>query len=110
MGPTLEIQIQIPKTKAIFPARSVAFPMGALRLKGTKSKSIPKPEAGPKNPTQPTATKTTSELAFERAHIARLAKNPPPSLTKSHKEKVEDFNRYLSKLSDHYDVPKVGPG
>lgn len=84
--------------------------MGALRLKDTRSKPAPKPGVVPKNPTQQTANKTASELAFERAHTARLAKSPPPSLTKSHKEKVEDFNRYLSKLSDHYDVPKVGPG
>ncbi|NP_001351238.1 uncharacterized protein LOC103653892 [Zea mays] len=29
---------------------------------------------------------------------------------KSHKDRMQDFNQYLAKLSDHYDVPKVGPG
>lgn len=26
---------------------------------------------------------------------------------KSHREKVEEFNKYLSQLSEHYDIPKV---
>jgi protein FAM32A len=32
------------------------------------------------------------------------------SAEKSHKEKVADFNRKLEELSEHYDIPKVGPG
>jgi protein FAM32A len=30
--------------------------------------------------------------------------------SKSHKEKVAEFNEYLGKLSEHHDIPKVGPG
>lgn len=30
--------------------------------------------------------------------------------SKSHRDKVRDFNEYLSKLSEHHDIPKVGPG
>lgn len=29
---------------------------------------------------------------------------------KSHKERVADFNNKLEQLSEHYDIPKVGPG
>ncbi|QIW96516.1 hypothetical protein AMS68_002034 [Peltaster fructicola] len=29
---------------------------------------------------------------------------------KSHKEKVEELNKYLSKLSEHHDMPRIGPG
>ncbi|GFR50394.1 hypothetical protein Agub_g12610 [Astrephomene gubernaculifera] len=29
---------------------------------------------------------------------------------KSHRERVKDFNEYLAKLSEHHDIPKVGPG
>ncbi|KAG1675884.1 hypothetical protein FOA52_001541 [Chlamydomonas sp. UWO 241] len=29
---------------------------------------------------------------------------------KSHPERVADFNAHLSKLSEHHDIPKVGPG
>ena len=29
---------------------------------------------------------------------------------KTHKEKVEELNKYLSKLSEHHDMPRIGPG
>jgi protein FAM32A len=33
-----------------------------------------------------------------------------PELLKTHKERVEELNSYLSKLSEHHDMPKIGPG
>ncbi|KAG9454337.1 hypothetical protein H6P81_007241 [Aristolochia fimbriata] len=36
----------------------------------------------------------------------RLAKNA----NKSHRDRIQDFNQYLANLSEHYDIPKVGPG
>ncbi len=29
---------------------------------------------------------------------------------KTHKERVEELNRYLSGLSEHHDMPRIGPG
>jgi len=29
---------------------------------------------------------------------------------KSHKERVNSFNAYLESLTDHNDMPKIGPG
>ncbi|RMD41827.1 hypothetical protein DV735_g3328, partial [Chaetothyriales sp. CBS 134920] len=29
---------------------------------------------------------------------------------KTHKQRVEELNRYLSGLSEHHDMPKIGPG
>ena len=29
---------------------------------------------------------------------------------KTHKERLEELNRYLSGLSEHHDMPKIGPG
>ncbi|XP_020407490.1 protein FAM32A-like [Zea mays] len=29
---------------------------------------------------------------------------------KSYKDCMQDFNQYLANLSEHYDIPKVGPG
>lgn len=29
---------------------------------------------------------------------------------KTHKQRVEDLNRYLSGLSEHHDMPRIGPG
>ncbi|KAH6558797.1 hypothetical protein KP509_1Z045100 [Ceratopteris richardii] len=40
---------------------------------------------------------------LEAARLAKLA-------SKSHRERIEEFNQYLANLSEHYDIPKVGPG
>lgn len=29
---------------------------------------------------------------------------------KSHRERIKEFNEYLENLSEHHDIPKVGPG
>jgi protein FAM32A len=29
---------------------------------------------------------------------------------KSHREKIEELNQKLANLSEHHDIPKVGPG
>ncbi|XP_062008915.1 uncharacterized protein LOC133725609 [Rosa rugosa] len=36
----------------------------------------------------------------------RLAK----TANKSHRDRIQDFNQYLANMSEHYDIPKVGPG
>lgn len=33
-----------------------------------------------------------------------------PELFKSHKERLADLNTYLSRMSEHHDMPKIGPG
>ncbi|EFX04076.1 duf1754 domain containing protein [Grosmannia clavigera kw1407] len=33
-----------------------------------------------------------------------------PELFKSHKERLADLNAYLSRMSEHHDMPKIGPG
>lgn len=60
--------------------------------------------------TQPSLlkNKTPTQLAFEQARLKRLANQSPQPST--HKERVQKFNEYLAKLSDHHDIPKVGPG
>ena len=29
---------------------------------------------------------------------------------KTHKQRVEELNKYLSTLSEHHDMPRIGPG
>ncbi|KAI3501914.1 hypothetical protein L1887_29942 [Cichorium endivia] len=29
---------------------------------------------------------------------------------KSHRDRISEFNQYLANMSEHYDIPKVGPG
>ncbi|KND93856.1 Uncharacterized protein C31G5.21 [Tolypocladium ophioglossoides CBS 100239] len=58
--------------------------------------------------------KTESERRYEEVKRKRLleiqASGARPELLKTHKERVEELNTYLSKLSEHHDMPKIGPG
>lgn len=42
----------------------------------------------------------------EQSELERLAK----MASKSHRDRIHEFNRYLANLSEHYDIPNVGPG
>ncbi|PIN23885.1 Conserved alpha-helical protein [Handroanthus impetiginosus] len=42
----------------------------------------------------------------EKIDSQKLAKTS----NKSHRDRIEDFNQYLANMSEHYDIPKVGPG
>eukprot|EP00257_Ricinus_communis_P013724 XP_015571230.1 protein FAM32A-like [Ricinus communis] len=42
----------------------------------------------------------------EKIDIHRMAKEA----NKSHRDRIQDFNQYLANMSEHYDIPKVGPG
>ncbi|KAI1630642.1 hypothetical protein F4809DRAFT_654650 [Biscogniauxia mediterranea] len=59
--------------------------------------------------------KTEAERRHEEANKKKMLKmlqDPKLSsdLRKTHKERVEGLNTYLSKLSEHHDMPKIGPG
>ncbi|KAL3818408.1 hypothetical protein ACJIZ3_004313 [Penstemon smallii] len=43
---------------------------------------------------------------WQKIELQRLAK----VAKKSHRDRVQEFNQYLANLSEHYDIPKVGPG
>ncbi|SIO73902.1 conserved protein, unknown function [Babesia microti strain RI] len=53
---------------------------------------------------------TQSEKSFKIAQIKRSSKRVESHLRMTHREKVEQFNQKLSKLTEHFDIPKVGPG
>ncbi|KAJ8560443.1 hypothetical protein K7X08_022303 [Anisodus acutangulus] len=42
----------------------------------------------------------------ERIDMHKMTK----TANKSHRDRIEDFNQYLANMSEHYDIPKVGPG
>ncbi|KAL9635483.1 MAG: hypothetical protein Q9204_002613 [Flavoplaca sp. TL-2023a] len=54
--------------------------------------------------------KTEAELRHEERRRRRLEERLKREGTKTHKEKVEEFNHYLSNLSEHHDMPRIGPG
>lgn len=42
----------------------------------------------------------------EKLELQRLAL----MASRSHRDRIQQFNQYLANLSEHYDIPKVGPG
>ncbi|KAF8899002.1 hypothetical protein BD779DRAFT_1666749 [Infundibulicybe gibba] len=54
--------------------------------------------------------KTEAEKRFEEAQKRRLAQRVAKLATKTHKDRVNEFNSHLESLSEHHDIPKVGPG
>jgi protein FAM32A len=48
--------------------------------------------------------KTDAEIHFEEKKRRRLEERLKKDGSKTHKEKVEELNRYLSKLSEHHDM------
>ncbi|KAK7206260.1 hypothetical protein BZA70DRAFT_128793 [Myxozyma melibiosi] len=54
--------------------------------------------------------KTESERKFEELQRKRMEKELLKKASKSHKEKVQEYNKYLASLSEHNDMPKIGPG
>ncbi|KAN0090182.1 DUF1754 domain containing protein [Hyaloscypha variabilis] len=54
--------------------------------------------------------KTASERAYEEMRRKRLHERLQKEGVKTHKEKVEELNKYLSNLSEHHDMPRIGPG
>ncbi|PKI84364.1 hypothetical protein MVES_001470 [Malassezia vespertilionis] len=98
---------------------------GALRLKGdgkTRKKKAKAPSAGRpasevKAPSQPQSGASTHvrgttkvEQQFEKVQREKLREEVRREARKSHVEKVKSFNTYLERLSDHHDMPKIGPG
>ncbi|KAJ3287872.1 hypothetical protein HDU79_005373 [Rhizoclosmatium sp. JEL0117] len=56
------------------------------------------------------ATMTEAERRFEETRRKRAAEKAAKTASKSHKERVAEFNAYLETLSEHHDIPRVGPG
>ncbi|KAF9569544.1 hypothetical protein BGW38_008797, partial [Lunasporangiospora selenospora] len=53
---------------------------------------------------------TAAERKFEEIQKKRQEEKVLKSAQTSHKERVAEFNRQLEELTEHYDIPKVGPG
>ncbi|KZZ98375.1 hypothetical protein AAL_02893 [Moelleriella libera RCEF 2490] len=72
-------------------------------------------ESSHEDDVDPATYKTESERRYDevkKKRLQRLAESSSsrPELLKTHKERVEELNTYLSKLSEHHDMPKIGPG
>ncbi|KAF9535655.1 hypothetical protein CPB83DRAFT_842110 [Crepidotus variabilis] len=54
--------------------------------------------------------KTEAEKRFEAVQKKRLEQRIAKVAHKTHKDRVNEFNTHLESLSEHHDIPKVGPG
>nr|CAG4642267.1 EOG090X0P1V [Eurycercus lamellatus] len=107
---------------------------GALRLKGTANKEIQKKgkkknkdkiknsidsksnesngtnskqDLNPPQSQKQAIVKTKAQLKFEQMKEEQQKKRILEKASKTHKQRVEEFNRHLDSLTEHFDIPKV---
>uniref|UniRef100_A0A671KM11 Family with sequence similarity 32 member A n=2 Tax=Sinocyclocheilus anshuiensis TaxID=1608454 RepID=A0A671KM11_9TELE len=51
--------------------------------------------------------RTPAQIAFDKLQEKRQMERILKKASKTHKRRVEDFNRHLDTLTEHYDIPKV---
>ncbi|CAK4033905.1 Hypothetical predicted protein [Lecanosticta acicola] len=54
--------------------------------------------------------KTEAQRRFEERRKKRLDERLKREGVRTHKERVQQLNKYLSTLSEHNDMPRIGPG
>ncbi|PWZ01200.1 DUF1754-domain-containing protein [Testicularia cyperi] len=57
-----------------------------------------------------TRNMTDAERKFDEVRRKRMHEKIRKEAKTTHKDKVDAFNRYLESLTEHHDIPKVGPG
>ena len=68
-------------------------------------------EGQPLQPQSEQADKrTAAERKYDEIQAKRAAEKTKKMALKSHRERVAEFNAHLASLSEHHDIPKVGPG
>uniref|UniRef100_A0A7S0FDA6 Protein FAM32A n=1 Tax=Pyrodinium bahamense TaxID=73915 RepID=A0A7S0FDA6_9DINO len=53
---------------------------------------------------------TTAERAFQLAKDKRTKSRIDECIQYTHRQRMDRFNAHLGSLSEHFDIPKVGPG
>ncbi|XDV22731.1 hypothetical protein PO909_027575 [Leuciscus waleckii] len=51
--------------------------------------------------------RTPAQMSFDKIQEKRQMERILKKASKTHKRRVEDFNRHLDSLTEHYDIPKV---
>ena len=57
-----------------------------------------------------TDRRTAAEKRYDEKMAKRERERVAKAAIKSHRERVNEFNTYLQNLSEHHDIPRVGPG
>ncbi|EFN83097.1 Protein FAM32A [Harpegnathos saltator] len=76
--------------------------------KNEKKKLIEVSKVIEKQTSQRTEVKRTkAELAFQKMQEKMQTERIKEKASKTHKQRVEEFNRHLDSLTEHFDIPKV---
>ncbi|XP_014210524.1 protein FAM32A [Copidosoma floridanum] len=59
------------------------------------------------NPPAVELKKTKAEIAFQKMKEKTQNERIKLKASKTHKQRVEEFNRHLDSLTEHFDIPKV---
>jgi len=58
----------------------------------------------------PLDRRTPAQRRHDEILVAREKERTAKMASKSHRDRVREFNEYLGALTEHHDIPKVGPG
>ncbi|EPZ33570.1 DUF1754-domain-containing protein [Rozella allomycis CSF55] len=78
-----------------------------LKLKEKKKKTSNLNSSSPLKSPDIVVTKTKAEMAHEKVLEKREKDRILKKAAKSHKERVQEMNKFLDSLSEHYDCPKT---
>ncbi|CAB75349.1 hypothetical protein POMI540_3292 [Schizosaccharomyces pombe] len=53
---------------------------------------------------------TEAQKHFESVQEQRLLQKAKNERLKTHKDRIDEYNRLLESQSEHFDMPKIGPG
>ena len=82
----------------------IEVPSGAQEVTETSEGYVLPP------PAEEEDRRTPAEKRYEERMIQKEVEKAKTQVLKSHREKVREFNEYLAHLTEHHDIPKVGPG
>lgn len=122
-NPHLAVGLISENTLPLFMMCHEATQKSALKLKGVQlaSKKKKKKDKERKNLEQQVVSsqneegtkkgyvdkRTPAQMAFDKIQERRQMERILKKASKTHKRRVEDFNRHLDALTEHYDIPKV---
>lgn len=83
-----------------------------VRTKRETSTEVTLREGSITEPTEgaTTDTRTPAQRKFDEIRRLRQEKDIEKTASMSHRQRIEAMNTHLSKLSEHNDMPKIGPG
>jgi protein FAM32A len=70
----------------------------------SKTSASKEPDPAEKKKDKPVIAKTAAEMRYEESRKRRLEERLRREGTRTHKERVEELNKYLSGLSEHHDM------